>query len=181
MTGSEFNEATLDRARRLAAAVAAIAPAAPLETHPVVAVAHEQEDDDFLYDQVVTDAGLRGATKRLFRNEHYAEAVRQGCMHVNNLVKKKSGLRSKDGPDLMHHAFRADAPLLRLNALASQSDRDEQDGYRYILAGMMTGVRNPRAHEPVEDDPEAALEMLTMANHLVRIVSRSKRTRRKAA
>jgi uncharacterized protein (TIGR02391 family) len=165
-----------ERARRVTAALDEI-EARP----PEVLVAHEQDDIDFLYDQLVTDAGLRTATIRLFRNKHYADAVRRGCMHVNNLVKKKSGLTTKDGPDLMHHAFKSEAPVLRLNALASQSDHDEQDGYSHILAGMMTGVRNPRAHEPVEDDPEAALEMLTMANHLVRIVTRSKRTRRKAA
>lgn len=175
MTGTELNEATLGRARRLAAALASV------ETRPVVAVSHKQDDDDFLYDKMVTDAGIRGETKRLFQNKHYADAVRRGCMHVNNLVKKKSGLTTKDGPDLMHHAFRSDAAVLRINRLVSQSDRDEQDGYRYMLAGMMAGVRNPRAHEPVEDDPDAALEMLTMANHLVRIVARSKRTRRKAA
>lgn len=172
---SSTTEAVVERVRRVTEAMDEI------KARPVVLVAHEQEDIDFLYDQVVTDAGLRTATIRLFRNKHYAEAVRRGCTHVNNLVKKKAGLASKDGPDLMHHAFRADAPVLRLNALASQSDRDEQDGYRHIFAGMMAGVRNPRAHEPVEDDPEAALEMLTMANHLVRIVARSKRTRRRAA
>ncbi len=170
-----YSESVVDRVRRITTAIEEI------QSRPVELVAHEQDDIDFLYDQVVTDAGLRTATIRLFRNKHYADAVRRGCMHVNNLVKKKSGLTSKDGPDLMHHAFRADAPVLRLNGLASQSDRDEQDGYRYIFAGMMTGVRNPRAHEPVEDNPEAALEMLTLANHLVRIVARAKRTRRRAA
>lgn len=175
MTTSDLNRATLDRVRRAASAIDA------LQARPVALVAHDQDDIDFLYDQMVTDADLRGATKRLFRNKHYAEAVRQGCMHVNNLVKKRSGLASKDGPDLMHHAFRADAAVLKLNRLLTQSERDEQEGYRYILAGMMTGVRNPRAHEPVEDDAEAALEMLTMANHLVRVVNRSKRVRKKAA
>jgi len=175
MGASEFNDAMLDRARRISAAMER------LQSRPAEIVVHEQDDMDFLYDQMVIDAGLRTATKRLFRDKHYAEAVRRGCMHVNNLVKKKSGLATKDGPDLMHHAFRADAPVLKINRLASLSDRDEQDGYRYMLAGMMTGVRNPRAHEPVEDDPEAALEILTLANHMVRIVARSRRVRRRAA
>jgi uncharacterized protein (TIGR02391 family) len=172
---SHYSQSVVERVRRITEAIEEV------RSRPVELVAHEQDDINLLYDQVVTDAGLRTATIRLFRNKHYADAVRRGCMHVNNLVKKKSGLSTKDGPDLMHHAFKVDSPVLRLNALASQSDRDEQDGYRYILAGMMTGVRNPRAHEPVEDDPEAALEMLTLANHLIRIVGRAKRTRRRAA
>ena len=69
----------------------------------------------------------------------------------------------------MRHVFGAQSPLLKLNALQSQSDQDEHNGYRDIFAGAMTGIRNPRAHESdVEDNPLGALELLTLANHLMR-------------
>ena len=38
-----------------------------------------------------------------------------------------------------------------------------------IFAGSMTGIRNPRAHEhDLVDEPEVALELLALANHLMR-------------
>ena len=38
-----------------------------------------------------------------------------------------------------------------------------------IFAGVMAGIRNPRAHEhEIADDAEVALEMLIIANHLMR-------------
>ena len=47
--------------------------------------------------------------------------------------------------------------------------KDEQRGYMDIFAGSMTGIRNPRAHEhDLADEPEVALELLVLANHLMR-------------
>ena len=38
-----------------------------------------------------------------------------------------------------------------------------------IFAGVMAGIRNPRAHEhELEDEPEVALELIILANHLMR-------------
>ncbi len=114
---------------------------------------------------------------------HYAEAVEEAFKCVNNVVKNKSG-SSRDGPDLMLHVFDAGKPVLKLNALRTTSDTDEQEGYRFMFAGCMTGIRNPHAHaHDLRDSPDAALEMLVWANHLLRVLSRAKRarTRRKAA
>ena len=69
----------------------------------------------------------------------------------------------------MRTAFSAKSPILLLNSFLSQSDRNEQLGYMDLYAGAMTGVRNPRAHEhDMEDDPQVALELLVIANHLMR-------------
>ena len=41
-----------------------------------------------------------------------------------------------------------------------------------ILAGCMTGIRNPRAHETDwEDTKQRALQLLIFANHLIERVS----------
>ena len=69
----------------------------------------------------------------------------------------------------MRTAFSANSPILLLNSSLSKSDRNEQLGYMDLYAGAMTGVRNPRAHEhDMEDDPQMALELLVLANHLIR-------------
>lgn len=75
-----------------------------------------------------------------------------------------------DGVKLMQNAFSPNNPVLKLNDLITQSEKDQQRGYMELFAAVITGVRNPRAHEHAYlDDPETALELLGLANHLVRI------------
>lgn len=136
------------------------------------------------FDALVTDLGLRTTVERLYRDGHYAQAVEEGCKYLNNLVKQRAGNPADqrgplDGQKLMTTVFSVDAPILRLSDLASQSKRDQQIGYMQLMAGIMMGIRNPRAHEHrYLDEPDAALELLVMVNHLVRVVSNSSRTRR---
>ncbi len=121
------------------------------------------------FERLVTNENLRQATEKRFLSRNFADAVEAAFKCLNNAVKAKSGHVEKDGADLMRHVFSANAPQLQLNALQSQSDKDDQNGYREIFAGVMTGIRNPRAHEhELTDNPAVALELLAMANHLMR-------------
>ena len=125
------------------------------------------------FDELVTSQDLVDATRQLFIDGHYANAVEDAFKCLNNAVKEKSGI-SSDGDGLMRRVFSANSPILRLNLFQSESDENEQRGYMDIFAGVMTGIRNPRAHEhEIVDDPEAALEMLIIANHLMRKLEHS--------
>ncbi len=145
-------------------------------THP--APPPQSLDDPILvFDVLVTDKELRDTTRTLFKNGHYALAVEEAYKALNNLIKSRTGLAG-DGAGLMTKVFSLDKPLLRLNNLRTQSQRDQQIGYAQIFAGSMTGIRNPRAHEhKYLDEPHAALELLSLANHLFRLVSKATRTR----
>lgn len=124
---------------------------------------------DLLFDRLVTNERLRKATIGRFRSRNFTDAVEAAFKCLANSVKEVSGHNERDGADLMRHVFGAQSPLLRLNALQSRSDKDEHNGYRDIFAGAMTGIRNPRAHEhESKDNLVIALELLTMANHLMR-------------
>ena len=121
------------------------------------------------FDELVTSEPLRQASGALFRDGHYARAVEEAFKCLNNAVREKSRLTSQDGVSLMQSAFSANKPVLHLNRFQTQSERDEQLGYMNIYAGVMAGIRNPRAHDhQLTDPPEAALEMITLANHLMR-------------
>ena len=121
------------------------------------------------FEELVADVQLQQASGRLFRDSHYARAVEEAFKCLNNAVKDKSELLDRDGAALMREAFSANTPVLKLNAFQSQSDKDEQLGYMEIFAGSMTGIRNPRAHEhELADAPDVALELLVLANHLMR-------------
>ncbi len=129
-----------------------------------------------LFDQMITETNLSAAVRPLFRDGHYARSVEEAFKFLNNAVKGRSGDALRDGQALMMNTFADAHPVLRLNRLRSQSERDEQMGYKFIYAGAMTGIRNPRAHEhDLRDDPDMALEMLVLANHLTRMLRRSSR------
>jgi uncharacterized protein (TIGR02391 family) len=135
------------------------------------------EDIMVLYDNMVTDKTLRETTRQLFREGHYAIAVEEGYKCLNNMVKSRTG-SSADGADLMRNTFSPKKPILALNSLKTDSQINQQHGYMDIFAGCMTGIRNPRAHEHrYLDEPKVALEMLSLANHLLRLVQNAKRTR----
>ena len=119
------------------------------------------------FDDLVTVPELRSVSAKLFADGHYAQAVTQAFICLNNAVKDKSELFDEDGSSLMRKAFSANKPTLRLNDNSTKSERDEQLGYMEIFAGAMTGIRNPRVHEhEFMDDPDRAIELLALANHL---------------
>jgi uncharacterized protein (TIGR02391 family) len=131
-----------------------------------------------IYDQLVTDTDLCRATRALYANAHYAEAVEGAFKCLNNLVKRKSRLVDDDGEALMEKAFSEKNPVLALNRLKTSSDRNEQVGYMLLFRGAMRGIRNPRAHEHLlTDDPQPALELIILAQHLMR-VARTAHSRR---
>ena len=123
-----------------------------------------------LYDEVITNKALRKKTEKLFKDGHHARAVEEAYKVLDNIVKKKADLSSSDltGSSLMQTVFSPKKPILKLNEGISTSEQNEQSGYMQILAGSMTGIRNPRAHESDwEDTEQHALQLLALANHLV--------------
>lgn len=125
-----------------------------------------ETDPNSLYDQLVTHPVIREATHGLFTDGYYALAVEECYKCINNSVKSKCR-SSLDGSKFMQHVFSANQPLLALSDLKSISKKDEQLGYMQILAGCMTGIRNPRAHEHnFFDHPDVAMELLYFGNHL---------------
>ena len=79
----------------------------------------------------------------------------------------------------MANAFNKQTPKIRLNSLTTQSDRNEQEGFKFIFMGSMLGVRNPKAHDAiVQNDPYKTLECLGLASLLLkRVDEREKRCR----
>ena len=123
---------------------------------------------DLLFDRLVTNNRLSQAARTRFRSRNFADAVEAAFKCLDNAVRDRSGLSDKGGSDLMFTVFNEKNPILKLNELHSPSDRNEQEGYKHLFAGAMTGIRNPRAHEhELRDDPKVALEILAFANHLM--------------
>jgi uncharacterized protein (TIGR02391 family) len=168
----------LSRAKAIDAALVGAGFKRPA-TAAVQAQPEPAQDPMARFDAVVTHLDLRAATRTLYRDGYFARAVEEAFKYLCNAVKGRANDQVRDGWDLMVQVFDPKAPVLRLSRLRSTSERDQQAGYRWIFAGVMTGIRNPRAHDhALADTPESALEMLVIANHLMRILAGSTKTTR---
>ncbi|WP_309615469.1 TIGR02391 family protein [Salinibacterium sp.] len=107
--------------------------------------------------------------KRLYDDGYYPESTFEAFKFVEKEVKRISALRGLTGNKLMMAAFNEQSPVIHLNGMASDSDKDEQFGYRYIFAGAQSGIRNPRGHETeLTDSPDLCLDHLSLASILLR-------------
>lgn len=107
--------------------------------------------------------------RKLFDNGHWEEAVFQAFKFIEHEVKQISGLRGKTGYALMMDAFNENNAKIKLNPLVTDSELDEQRGYKSIFAGAAAGIRNPRGHEvEIGDTPDEALDHLALASLLLR-------------
>jgi uncharacterized protein (TIGR02391 family) len=142
---------------------------------------------DLLKEKAATDAGsdggriirayeglelhpeiARAASKR-YLDGHYADAVEASVKALNGLVRIRSDLEF-DGMTLMERVFNPTNPVLKFNALSTQSDKDEQKGFMMMFSGAVAGLRNPRAHEFIKDDPERALEFIAYVSLLAKLL-----------
>lgn len=161
----------LDLIRALAEATSSLRrPATPMGTLPADA-----------FDRRLQDPELRAVTESRFRSEHYADAVENGVKLLINVVAERSGRSfDLDGTGLMTTVFSERSPVLRVNANKTKSDKSEQLGYMYLFAGMVAAFRNPRAHSAdLKDSPETALMVLELVDHLLGVVRKATRTRRR--
>jgi len=116
---------------------------------------------------------IEGVVGNLYRNGHYANAIEDAIKALNALVRMRSGVEDKDGSALMEFVFSPKNPILRFNKLEDTSDIDEQKGFMMMLSGAVAGLRNPRAHKIIKDDPEMALEFIAYVSLLAKLVNKS--------
>jgi uncharacterized protein (TIGR02391 family) len=111
---------------------------------------------------------LPAKVRKLFDDGHYAEATFHAFKYLDKQVQKHSCL-TETGHKLMMTAFDEGSPKVQLTPLRTDSDKDEQRGYRFVFAGGVQAIRNPRGHEyAVADDPDICLDHLSFVSMLLR-------------
>ncbi|KKK66471.1 hypothetical protein LCGC14_2963740, partial [marine sediment metagenome] len=105
----------------------------------------------------------------LFNDGHYAQAIFESAKALNNYVKEKAGIINRDLSDAMSRIFNENNPIIKLNNLTTRSDKDEQEGFRFLYMGAMKGIRNPKAHDTVkQENKNRTLEYLAFLSLLFR-------------
>lgn len=116
---------------------------------------------------------LRSLVKKLFDDGHYANATFEAYKFLDKEVQRHSKATGS-GKSLMMKAFSEQNPLIQLTALQSVSDKDEQEGYKFLFAGSIIAIRNPRGHEvALPDTPDQCLDHLSLASLLLRRLEQS--------
>jgi uncharacterized protein (TIGR02391 family) len=151
----EAFEAVVRAVARLPRREPATQPAAETPLHP--------------FDSRNVHPGLPTKVRELFDDGHYPEATFEAFKFLDKTVEKHSGLLGDTGKDLMMKAFKEDAPKIKLTPLATKSEQNEQEGYKFIFAGGVIAIRNPRGHEhSVVDNPDLCLDHLSFVSMLLR-------------
>lgn len=117
--------------------------------------------------------------QRLLSKSEFEAAAREAFVAVETALKKKSGLDSH-GFDLATKAlsFEVDkktgtivkAPLISINSLKNESDRNEQDGIRYMLMGFFQGPRNLYQHRHIGSGASNSISIVIEASFFLRLL-----------
>ena len=109
-------------------------------------------------------------SKKRINDGYYADAVESACKYLNTRVRDIVLDRTReelDGAGLMRKAFSPSNPIIKISSDETRSGRDTQQGYMDIFAGVMTGIRNPKAHDNNVITKEDALRKLIMISLLM--------------
>lgn len=159
----------MDRFERVVRSISAEAtgPAlAPAET------VEQEEPHPFETRNIHPD--LPSKVRKLFDDGYWEQSVFEAFKFIEHEVKRISGVRRKTGHALMMDVFNESSPKVQLNGLATDSEIDEQMGFKFIFSGAASGIRNPRGHEvDIGDTPDEALDYLALASLLLRRLDRA--------
>lgn len=117
---------------------------------------------------------IHSTSKKLFDDGHYASATFEAYKMLDKEVASMAK-SSESGVKLMMSALSEVSPLIRLTNLSTQSEKDEQQGYKFIFSGAVMAIRNPRGHEyGVIDSLTDCLDHLSLASMMLRRLERVK-------
>jgi uncharacterized protein (TIGR02391 family) len=109
-------------------------------------------------------------SRKLFIEGNLFHAVFEAAKAYNKAVREKAQ-SSKDGQTLMMEVWGWDKGCLKITACVSDTDKNVQDGIKFLSAGLMGAIRNPTAHEPAVDWPiglDDCLDILSFISFLYR-------------
>jgi uncharacterized protein (TIGR02391 family) len=123
-----------------------------------------------LFDAMQFHPKVIQASKTLFEDRHYAQAIFEAFKAVENFVQDKAD--SKEfGTRLMDKVFDEKNPIIKVPE-GGHYYEDVQRGFKHLFVGATQAIRNPKAHkEIIQKDPYITLEYLGFASFLLKRIN----------
>lgn len=95
---------------------------------------------------------ISDVSKPLYLDGHYAEAALKAFVAINQRMKEIHKIQSPqgkelDGVTLMNTMFSDKDPIIEICDRDTETGKNIHMGTRFMLAGAMSALRNPQAHE----------------------------------
>ena len=120
-----------------------------------------------IFDAMQFHPKVVNASRALFEDEHYAQAIFEAFKAVENFVQDKSDLNLY-GTNLMETVFNEENPIIKVPE-AGHYYKDVQRGFKLLFVGAAQAIRNPKAHkEIIQKDSYITLEYLGFASFLLK-------------
>ena len=121
----------------------------------------------YLFEKMQFHPKIINASRALFEDEHYAQAIFEAFKAVENFVQDKSGL-TLYGTNLMEKVFNEENPIIKVPE-AGHYYKEVQRGFKHLFIGASQGIRNPKAHKEItQKDPYITLQYLGFFSFLLK-------------
>ena len=116
---------------------------------------------------------IQRVSEKLYRDGNYAEAACNAFIEINARVKKlyqvfcPDDTNPPDGQPLMNKVFADKEPVIETADRSTQTGRDIHTGTRFLFAGAMAALRNPKSHENIELEKKDSMRRLIFASMLM--------------
>jgi uncharacterized protein (TIGR02391 family) len=123
--------------------------------------------------QTKIDERLWDAIRSTYEANNFSAAILDAIHFLSELIRERSGLDG-DGANLVGRAFGGKTPILKVNSLNTESERNVQAGIEQLLRGIYQAVRNPRSHGTNQDTEEDAVAIILFINHMLKTIDLAK-------
>ncbi|MDP2045063.1 MAG: TIGR02391 family protein, partial [Deltaproteobacteria bacterium] len=116
---------------------------------------------------------LWDAIRSSYENRNFTGSIQDSMYFLTSLIRERTGLEG-DGAPLVGRAFGGRTPLLKVNKLQTESEKNVQQGVEQLLRGLYQAVRNPRSHDKYLDTEQDAIAIILFINYVIKIIDKSK-------
>ena len=115
----------------------------------------------------------RLVSEKLYRDGSYAEAACNAFIEINSRLKElyrtayPDSENVPDGQALMNKVFADNDPVLEAGDRTTQTGKDIHLGTRFLFAGAMAALRNPKSHENIELEKDDSMRRMIFASMLM--------------
>ena len=103
--------------------------------------------------------------------EDYFDIVFEAVKGLMEEIRERSGVKIKDGSDLVQNVFAESSPTLIVNDFQDFGDRTEHKGFALMLRALYSLFRSPEGHKPkslYKITEQDACDLLSMVSYCFR-------------